>query len=958
MNRRCLLTALFCAVYVCSFAQQVFFKSYTVQDGLVANPVRCIYQDNKGFIWIGTFEGLSRYDGYKFTSYTTSNGLSHDFINGFYEVNNKLLIAENNGAVDVIENNSIKKQFVLGSAVNTIMTLGKHLFLSTDISGLYQYKNDTIIHPDQQMLGLALGPFTDYNDSLVICEGVDDNIVFFRKDLTVQQTVKNLGTHFYFLFRDTKKRLWTGTSNGLKLLPPSVKENQPFAFAPLPAPFDIAVLHNSQVTCMIEEKEGIFWIGTTKGLLHLFADGTYQLFNEKDGLPSSDISTVYKDKENNLWIGTSLGLAKWVSKNNVIFFNNEKKAFKNDILSIQALPGKKFILNSVHGVQQFYYATKEFENVSGRTNKWYCPISGSWPLLLYGSAGTISVLDETKNELRLVQKLEQAVPDVYNACNHPSGTIFLGARVGLFALNNGSIQKILTHRVTCITTDSNGFIWAGTWTNGLFRIEIKTGDSISYNVQNVTALTGQNEIRSIYKDSKKNIWIGTRYGGVFCVQQKGNGYETRHFSRESGLMSNWVKSIAELKNGDMWIGTYLGIDRLVNETGGFRVFNFSKATNFFAQIENIVPAEDNNWICVANTGIAYFHDEGLHKTPPLPASILSISLGVLENKLTVIEPREKISLHHDQNAARFEFSALGFYNEKQVLYSYRLKGSGDTSWSKPENIHEASYESLPPGHYTFQVRTIGWNGKEGLPASFSFIIKTPFWKQWWFLGLCAFFMALLFYLLYQYRIRQLLRVQKVRNRIATDLHDDIGSTLTNISILSELGNKNLSQPEKAQPFLVRISEEVQASSQAMDDIIWSVNSHNDSLPETMARMRRFAAELFDNTNVNCHLQLDERGHRKLSMEQRRDVYLIYKEALNNIHKHAAASNVWIEVFQNQNYLHMHIRDDGKGFDTSFVTHRNGLKNLRARVHKWKGEISVESSPPKGTAIELKLPLKD
>jgi len=293
-----------------------------------------------------------------------------------------------------------------------------------------------------------------------------------------------------------------------------------------------------------------------------------------------------------------------------------------------------------------------------------------------------------------------------------------------------------------------------------------------------------------------------------------------------------------------------------------------------------------------------------------------------------------------------------------VLYSFRLRGSNDTTWSKPENLHEAFYASLSPGKYEFEVRTIGWNGELGTPAALLFRIKAPFWNQWWFYLVCVAMIALFFYSLYRYRISQLVRLQKVRNRIATDLHDDIGSTLTNISILSELGNKNLSQPEKAQPFLVRISEEVQASSQAMDDIIWSVNSHNDSLPETMARMRRFAAELFDNTNVNCHLQLDERGHRKLSMEQRRDVYLIYKEALNNIHKHAAASNVWIEVFQNQNYLHMHIRDDGKGFDTSFVTHRNGLKNLRARVHKWKGEISVESSPPKGTAIELKLPLKD
>jgi signal transduction histidine kinase len=169
----------------------------------------------------------------------------------------------------------------------------------------------------------------------------------------------------------------------------------------------------------------------------------------------------------------------------------------------------------------------------------------------------------------------------------------------------------------------------------------------------------------------------------------------------------------------------------------------------------------------------------------------------------------------------------------------------------------------------------------------------------------------------------------------------------------------LYQPEKAQPFLQRISEEVQASSQAMDDIIWSVNSRNDTLPETMARMRRYTAELFDNSNTQCHLNLGEQtGKKKLSMEQRRDVYLIYKEILNNIHKHAEAAHVWIDVLQQQDQLDIKIRDDGKGFNTNLTTNRNGLNNLRSRVEKWNGKIDIRSLEKKGTVIEIKLPLKE
>jgi ligand-binding sensor domain-containing protein/two-component sensor histidine kinase len=955
MNRRWLLIASFCTAYVCSFAQQVFFKSYTVQDGLVANPVRCIYQDSKGFIWIGTFEGISRYDGYKFVNYTTNNGLSHNFINSFYQLGDQLLIAENNGAIDVIQNNTIRRALFLNSAVNVIVPDKQRILFTTDTAGIYEYRNGKVVQ-QYRLNKVAFGHIVDYNDSLLVASGVDDNLVFYYKNMKPWYWVRNLYTHFNFLFRDSKKRIWAGTSGGLKLLPSSIKD-QDFAYEQLPTVFNFAPLNQTDVYSMVEENEGGFWFGTSKGLVHLFADGSYQVYNEKDGLPSSSVISLFFDSENNLWIGTSLGLAKWVSKNNVIFFNIEKKQFKNDINSIQLLPDKKIILNSQHGLQQFNFVTKEFKDVEGGSGA-CVPIPGTWPMLFIRN-NTVCVFDEGRNRATELKKIANGIADVSNACIHSSGAIFLGSFHGLYVVQNSFIKKLLPGRITSLVVDRNGFIWAGTWTGGLHRIEVRKNDSISYDLRDVTALTGQKEIRTLYEDSKKNIWVGTRYGGAFRLTPKLNGgYQVKSFNRNSGLMSDWIKSVAELPNGDIWIGNSLGLDRIVKSPDGERIFNFSKAINFFAQIQGIESAGNGNWICLANRGIALFHDEELHKSMPLQATLLSASFGVLEKRLTLFSFTNNVILDHNQNTARFEFSALGFSNEKQVLYSFRLRGSNDTTWSKPENLHEAFYASLSPGKYEFEVRTIGWNGELGTPAALLFRIKAPFWNQWWFYLVCVAVIALFFYSLYRYRISQLVRLQKVRNRIATDLHDDIGSTLTNISILSELGNKNLSQPEKAQPFLVRISEEVQASSQAMDDIIWSVNSHNDSLPETMARMRRFAAELFDNTNVNCHLQLDERGHRKLSMEQRRDVYLIYKEALNNIHKHAAASNVWIEVFQNHNYLHMNIRDDGKGFDTSFVTHRNGLKNLRARVHKWKGEINVESIPGQGTAIELRLPLKD
>ena len=952
-----LLIFLNCLCFL-SIAQQVNFIKYTVHDGLVANPVRCIYQDSKGFIWLGTYEGLSRYDGYKFTNYTTSNRLSHSMVNSIFEVNGKLLIAENNGAVDIIQNSTIQKGFMATSAVNIVMAYQDRVLLTTDASGFYEYKNDMLISPAQQKTGTALGRFLPLNDSLLLCDGVDNYVHVLKKDLTVLLTIKNPGFHFYGLFKDSRERLWACTTNGLHLLEFIPGKIPALVYRPLPHEFNFYPLTRQQVTSMIEDEDGSFWIGTAKGLVHVSTGENYQVYNEKDGLPSAIINTLYRDKEKNLWIGTALGLAKWVAKNSVFFYNTENKEFKNDITSVLYLDKKKFILGAHHGPQQFDAKKKEFNDLAGG-QIYPVPIEGTNPLLIY-YPGRISILDSGKNKIIPFEKLDSTIFGVLHAVRHPDGTIFLGGFDGLFVIKNTTLKRLFPHRITSLAIDKNGNTWVGTWSEGLYRVTAKDNITTNYAVHDITSVINQKQIRGLYIDSKNNIWVGTRHGGAFCLSSGPDGkFKVQQFDRQFGLMSDWISAFAETNAGDVFIGSYLGIDKLVKGPSGYRVFNFSKAINFFAEIKKIIPAGDDEWICHANTGVAYFKDEELHQMLPIQASILSASLGSLENKLTIISPMEKVSLKPDQNTARFEFSALGFINERQILYSYRLKGSNDTTWSKPENIHEASYASLSPGEYTFEVKTFGWNGREGTPAIFSFSISTPFWKQGWFIALSICLVLVFFYGLYRYRIAQLVRLQNVRNNIATDLHDDIGSSLTNISILSELSTKNLSEPEKAQPFLQRISEEVQASSQAMDDIIWSVNSHNDSLQETMARMRRYAAELFDNSAMNCYLQLDEHsGNKKLSMEQRRDVYLIYKEALNNIHKHADAGNIWIDVRQNQNHLLMHIKDDGNGFNTNLVTHRNGLKNLQSRVEKWNGKIRIQSEENKGTNIEIKIPLKD
>jgi two-component sensor histidine kinase len=402
-----------------------------------------------------------------------------------------------------------------------------------------------------------------------------------------------------------------------------------------------------------------------------------------------------------------------------------------------------------------------------------------------------------------------------------------------------------------------------------------------------------------------------------------------------------------------------GVDKLIKKENGFSVFNYSRIINFFINTNLVTHLQGNKLLCSTLIGTYQIKDEELEELSPAPVDLTKVGLGNSgQNELALHDDSEKLILPYSTNHAFFEFTSPIFLNEKEILYSYRLKGSADTTWSHPSNSHSVQYASLEPGHYRFEVRVLRWNGNYGPITSFLFTVKPPYWATWWFYTLTGLFISLGLYSLYHYRINQLLRFQKIRNTIATDLHDDIGSTLTNISILSELSKKNLQEPPVAKKYLERITEESAATQQALDDIIWSVNTRNDNLQELEARMRRYSAEIFETGNVTCQFNFEKTNEdNKLNMEQRRDVYLVFKECLNNIHKHASAKNISINITLNSGVLNMQIEDDGRGFNANVITHGNGLKNLKTRVEKWYGDLRIDTAAGKGTRIEIMMPIK-
>ena len=465
-------------------------------------------------------------------------------------------------------------------------------------------------------------------------------------------------------------------------------------------------------------------------------------------------------------------------------------------------------------------------------------------------------------------------------------------------------------------------------------------------------------IRSLHIDAAGNIWIGTRYSGLVQLSPDAmNGqYEMHIFNRKDGFISDFVKSITSDEDGNIWVGTHAGIEKLIPTSEGYRVFSFSKVHNFFATVIKLAVGPGNIIWGTTTSGVVRIQDQHYENTPPSKVIITSVSTA--REKFLDPENQLPFDLTYKQNFMDIEFSSNDHINGKQIKYSYRLAGSQDTSWSVPSTEHRVSFASLLPGNYNFEVRVLGWNGTLGENTNYFFTVLPPFWRQPWFVILIFLVLLTLLYVLYQYRIVQLRRVQDVRNRIASDLHDEIGSSLTHVNILSEIGRKKADADHTPEQLFRRIGEEAQSSSEALDDIIWSVSSRAETAEDLISRMRRYASELLDAKGISFSLQdeiVDE--HQTLGLGLRRDFYLIYKEILRNVFRHAKATVVHIIVKEENHMLKLEIRDDGQGFDPQLPTERHGIHSLHERVAKWKGIVTIESTPATGTTVKVSLPIR-
>ena len=935
-------------------AQQVMFKTYTTQDGLVANQVRKVTQDAEGFIWIATWEGLSKYDGHRFTNFNTTNGLSFDLVNDLYvDDENRIYVAENDGHIDIITHSQLSTPLTDSVTINKFIKSDSTVYAVTDYHGIAFLRNGNLHLTSQNessILDLAV-----VNDSLFLI--LDSDFQAILQDSRFQPFSKDSsGKSYRSITVDSRNNIWLYGPKSLSLLNPVQERNKPIQFLPLPDLFRHSIFEGANIYDLYEDDDGNYWVSTVEGLIRVFPDGRVQIFTTKNGLPINLVKDLFQDVEKNIWAGSELGVVKVTMKNDFQVLILDHELTNQSVYNLTAGPSNHIYFNNIHQIFKMNCVNFQVESYGPPDQYNFILKNPVTDGLFAISNGKLKELGKRNHSAVPIESVPginfiQAEVDARN-------NIFIGSYNGIYVKSSsGALEHFaLDHRVTAMEFDGQACIWAGTWDSGLFRIKIHyLANRIVGEVEDLTPIIQSLNVRSLYKDRSGNLWIGTRYDGILKLSQDTNKQWTMlQCNKRAGLSSNWVSCITEDNVGNIWVGTHSGLNKLISEKDSLRIFNFSRLNNHFGEVHSIYAAPDGFLWGDGVSGLIRFHDDQVDTISVPSAIITSVTAGNDKLDLLTLETRLKYNSGH----ITFEFSSPTFLNENGIMYSHRLLGPTNVEWSIPRNQHTISYSGLAPGNYSFEVRPYGLNNLSGEITKFPFFIIPPFWKTWWFFLSVGLLFLLLMLVVHQYRVQQLIQWQEARDRIATDLHDEIGSSLTNIGILSELSYKHLYQPEGVEKYLQRISEEVQSSAQAIDDIIWSVNSHNDTLENTLARMRRFTAELFDSSETTYHLQLDEEIKiHKLNMDQRRDLFLMYKEILNNIYKHAHANEVWINVHLVNHMIRLNIRDNGKGFLVNSASHRNGLKNIYHRTSKWKGDISVDSKEGKGTVIDIRIPMK-
>jgi signal transduction histidine kinase/ligand-binding sensor domain-containing protein len=951
------------------------FERISSKDGIPSNSIHAICQDADGYLWLGTRRGLVRYDGHDFRSNlsTIGNGLVFSITQngnelvawandksdnrGLYQISKqgfdvKLLVQANffdeNPTNDHFENlfadsqqriwaadqqnakfyNLKTKKLSIFKITQTLLAdnyaaifyeLPNRNILIMSEKGIFSYRSQFKKISSLQVRNFCASPNPSQLFVVLINGelGVFDAQTNEYKKIATPAFGKNLPTTMATIDANT---LWIGTSQGIYKY--HIDNNRLESFEEF-------TTEPTNVRCIFKDSRShSFWFGTDRGLFR-YREQKKLISNIK--IPANLVKPPvvvkrFLEDGNNLWIG--------LSHSGLLQYSPQSQVFK-----LHTIPASVAITALEKGADGELWV--------GTSKGLYRFVSQQFELVI-PHIMVIDVAIDGKNRLWVVPF--KAPIQVYEAHSMKPLTLWKPLPMDYWTQNLFNDLK----------TDTQGRMWLAAWFP-------KGYGAVFYDEPKQNLL----ELSTINRDIEEqfigdffiNIYSCTNgemlmsgYGGYNRFGANGRILE-RFGSQKDTLADIHCSYIAQDAQRRVWVATEEGLHSIDDQTKKVnRLTEYDGLTNNAILNGFLLSKTQQIWIGQAN-GFDRIDLHNLHHTVSMKDT-LKLSHCWVANQERLMDWRKPIVLERDENTISLSFSKLDYEPIYKSQYRYRFVGS-DSTWVNLGSNPTVSLINLKPDDYILEMQAGDIQGNwDSTRWQGVFTIQAAFYETRWFYVLLVLGSAAAFYGLYRFRLQKIQQLQHIRERISRDLHDEVGSTVSGIAIMGTMLNQQMTQQTPAITTMTeRVIEDAQRIGSTLDDIIWSVHPQNDSVSSLLARMKRHAAQLLEAKNIDYDINTKgENDDVKVMMEQRHDIFLIFKEAVNNLIKYAEATKAVIDIKFDKKYLQMSIADNGKGFDATQNVERNGLKNMYKRTETWNGEIQILSKKNEGTTIQVKIPM--
>jgi signal transduction histidine kinase/ligand-binding sensor domain-containing protein len=961
------------------------------EDGLPQNTVAAIVQTRDGYLWLGTYSGLARFDGVRFTSFDGGNTpeMQSPHVTALFEAaDGALWIGHETGELTCYQAGRFREV-----PVTAAWRGGKILAIAADVAGdlwllnkhgeLARVKDGfAITLPPgaiKHLVSIARNPkggfWIQLDSEVSTVEGGQ------LKPVPLDGPATNRFVQGICASQDGG--LWVMLENRIRKWKDSrwLKDS-------MPAPWGQNALHT-----VIETKDGRLIATTSDHGLYLAIPGQWALqFSRTNGFASDWVTSVCEDREGNVWAGTANSGLAVLRPVNVTTVSPPNRWQGRAVLSVAAGgDGAVWVGTEGAGLYRFHDGQwTTFGDQAGLLHRYIWSVTLDGQSRAWAGSWGSGVFVQNGNRFEQPPGLESLSMPVPALCALRSGGMCVGTGDGLLRYESGKAvwlgkkPELTSPDVRAIIEGPDGTVWFGMSGGGLGRYE--NGTLRQFRRSDGLA---SDFVQCLRTEANGTLWIGTFGGGL-------NRLKDGHFTsvtRKHGLPNDVICDIQDDGNGFFWISSHGGISRVsqadLNRCADGQspslaclTYGLSQGLPTLECSGGFQPAgcktPDGRLWFPTSKGLVVVDPRNVSTNqwlPPVAIEQMRVDGHVVPSSGRVARLRIPPGRHR----LEFDYTGLSFVAPERVRFKCRLEGL-ESEWMDAGGNRGANYNYVPPGDYTFRVIACNNDGVwNETGAAVAFTVLPFFWQTMWFRTLAGVALVMASGGLVWFDTRRRMRrkferlerqhvIEQERARIANDIHDDLGSHLTRITMLSETARSELDNPAKARDGLTQIYDTTRELTRAMDEIVWAVNPKHDTVEGLVNYLEKFALDFLETAGIRCRLEMPMQfPDWSLTSEARHNLFLAFKEALHNVVRHAAAAEVCITLELEPSAFKLIIEDDGKGFDPEAqaaedgtaardrLATGNGLETMRRRLAQMGGRCEIHSTPGRGTQVVFAAP---